>query len=125
MSRRVGGAPEPRRSREQTRASAPSPGFTAPAGLDGGLLHVGSLPLLVLSYTLTETDALAKLSPAEREVATFVARGDTNAEIARRRRVSVNTVAKQVAAILRKTKAHSRFELIACLSGCGGRANPL
>lgn len=51
---------------------------------------------------------LDALPPAEREVATLLAEGLTNRQIAARRGVSVRTVANQVASLLRKTGAEGR-----------------
>ncbi len=56
------------------------------------------------------------LTPAERRVAWLVAEGRSNREIARLRRTSVNTVGNQLAAIFRKLRVRSRFELVARLS---------
>lgn len=55
--------------------------------------------------------ALAELSAAERAVVELVARGWSNAQIARARGASARTVANQVAAALRKTGASSRRAL--------------
>ena len=52
--------------------------------------------------------AIATLSAAERAVVDLVARGQSNAQIARARGVSARTVANQIAAALRKTGAGSR-----------------
>ena len=57
------------------------------------------------------------LSPSEREVLSLVVAGATNREIAKARRVSERTIANQVASILRKLGAASRFELIHRHSG--------
>ena len=51
------------------------------------------------------------ISPREREVAALVARGCTNAEIARELVLEVGTVANHVANILRKLELRSRVEL--------------
>jgi DNA-binding CsgD family transcriptional regulator len=56
--------------------------------------------------------ALQGLSDAERDVFTRVVAGASNAEIARARSVSPRTVANQVASLLRKLGAGSRFELM-------------
>jgi DNA-binding NarL/FixJ family response regulator len=56
------------------------------------------------------------LTPAEARVASLVAVGGTNREIAQRLGVSVRTVANQVASILRKQKLGSRFELVRTFS---------
>lgn len=52
------------------------------------------------------------LSTAERDVLVRLVRGDSNAVIARARKTAVRTVANQVASLLRKTGASSRYELI-------------
>ena len=58
----------------------------------------------------------SSLSAAERAVVKLVIAGRSNAEIARARRVSVRTVANQVASILRKLGVGSRASLIAALA---------
>ena len=88
-----------------------------PAQLSAHLMRFGASSLLILSFPTPETDILVRLTAAERGVAILVASGETNLAIAHRRGVSKNTIAKQVAAILRKTNVTSRFELIALLSG--------
>jgi DNA-binding NarL/FixJ family response regulator len=55
----------------------------------------------------------ARLTPAERAVATLLLEGASNAEIAHKRNTSVRTVANQVAAIFRKAQVGSRVELAA------------
>ena len=52
------------------------------------------------------------LTPAEREVLALVIEGDSNAAIARQRKTSVRTVANQVASLLAKLQAGSRYDLI-------------
>lgn len=53
------------------------------------------------------------LSPAENAVLKLIRAGQGNQQIAALRRTSERTVANQVASILRKTKRHSRYELVA------------
>jgi DNA-binding NarL/FixJ family response regulator len=55
------------------------------------------------------------LSSAERSVAQELVRGKNNGQIAAARGTSVRTVANQVHAILRKTGAGSRAEIVARL----------
>jgi DNA-binding NarL/FixJ family response regulator len=62
----------------------------------------------------------AELTAAERDVLARVARGQSNAAIARARKTSARTVANQVASLLRKTGSSSRYDLI-CKFG-GGRS---
>ncbi len=52
------------------------------------------------------------LTPAEREVLALVIEGGSNAAIARQRKTSVRTVANQVASLLAKLEAGSRYDLI-------------
>jgi DNA-binding CsgD family transcriptional regulator len=65
---------------------------------------------VVLSAPLS-SQVPGALTPSEREVLACVARGLSNAEIARVRQTSVRTVANQVGSLLRKTGATSRVEL--------------
>ena len=88
-----------------------------PEELTTHLLELGSSSLLVLSFRIPEKDLLASLTTAEREIAVLAAGGATNLEIAHRRGVSKNTIAKQIATVFRKVGVTSRFELIALLSG--------
>ena len=55
----------------------------------------------------------ASLTAAEREVVSLLVTGASNAQIAKARRVSVRTIANQVASVLKKLKVGSRTELIA------------
>ncbi|MBN9163991.1 MAG: helix-turn-helix transcriptional regulator, partial [Myxococcales bacterium] len=58
-----------------------------------------------------QDDIAALLSPAERDVATYVARGWTNERIASARRVSPNTIANQLRAIYEKLDITTRSQL--------------
>jgi DNA-binding CsgD family transcriptional regulator len=76
------------------------------------LLRVGA------SLLQSEEDATSvELTHAEREVFALVRRGLSNQEIAEARGTSVNTVANQLAALLRKTGASSRRALLVIPSG--------
>ena len=57
------------------------------------------------------------LTDAEREVAALIADGRSNAEIARARGTSRNTVSNQIASILRKLGVGSRVEVAARIRG--------
>ena len=74
--------------------------------------------LLVVSWGVDDAPAL---STAERAVATLVAEGKTNAEIALARRTSVRTIANQVATILRKLGVPSRHHVASMLQRSGER----
>ncbi|CAN5670467.1 hypothetical protein BH09MYX1_BH09MYX1_36510 [soil metagenome] len=52
------------------------------------------------------------LTTAERAILDLVVRGQSNREIAMARSTSIRTVANQVAALLRKLGASSRYELL-------------
>lgn len=89
----------------------------APQGLRSSRLELGGEQYVVLSYPVAETALPASLSPSEREVALLVAHGHSNAEIARARGVSLNTVANQIAALFRKLGVGSRLELTRRVAG--------
>ena len=67
--------------------------------------------LVVFSWDIAEPPP-AKLTSAERDVLARVVRGESNQAIATARKTSVRTIANQVASLLRKTGATSRFDLI-------------
>lgn len=56
-----------------------------------------------------------RLTPAETELAKELLEGRSNAELARRRRRSINTVRNQLAALYRKLGVASRREAIVVL----------
>lgn len=87
--------------------------FNPPGGLVLERRTEDALDEVVLSFPLPSDDARhPKLSPAERAVLGEVARGFSNAEIARRRGVSPRTIANQLAQLFRKLGVHSRFEAL-------------
>ncbi len=57
-----------------------------------------------------EDDALAALSPREREILELIARGDSNKEIARTLAIAETTVKIHVQHILRKLNLSSRVQ---------------
>ncbi len=117
-----------------TSGSADRPGWglalrpPAPAELHAETLTIGFEEYLVLSFpSSASAPALdangghttrGGLTEAEREVAKLVVAGLSNEAIARRRNVSVRTIAKQVSSIYRKLAVRSRRELSA-LQGYG------
>lgn len=72
--------------------------------------------LIIFSWDAHEGPP-ADLTAAERDVLVRVVRGESNAAIASARKTSVRTIANQVASLLRKTKASSRFDLIRRFQG--------
>ena len=82
-------------------------------GKEGGprafRVECGSEELFVVSVPLRRQPR-GVLTPAELEVARALARGASNATIARERGTSVHTVANQVASILRKLGVASRAQ---------------
>lgn len=91
------------------RASHPTP----PAGLRGlTFVDVDGREYAALFFE-RPIRWMKKLSPAEREVASFLLDGKANADIARARGVAVRTVANQVASLYRKLGIRSRGELLA------------
>lgn len=88
-----------------------------PQGLVVDKLVVGGEELVVFSWTTGETHVPEGLSKAEADVLARVVRGESNATIAKARKTSERTVANQVASLLRKTRAASRYELIRRFAG--------
>lgn len=80
--------------------------------LPDGLVRftLGDLEVLVLDLELPEAP-LPELTPSEREVATLVADGLSNGEIAEAREVSERTVANQIRSIFQKLGVCSRWDL--------------
>lgn len=71
--------------------------------------------LVVVKVELS-SEALEKLTLAEREVALLAVDGFTNAEIGVQRRASARTVANQLASVFRKLHINGRLELIRLVS---------
>ncbi len=85
-------------------------GHRVPLGLSVDLLTVGDDEYAVFQWDTDEP--VQSLTPAERSILERVATGASNADIARARGASVRTVANQVASLLKKLGARSRFDLI-------------
>ncbi|MFO0661647.1 MAG: helix-turn-helix transcriptional regulator [Polyangiaceae bacterium] len=89
---------------------------TTPLDLRVSTLELEGEELMVVSFVpqldLPETSAL---TDAEREVATLVVAGFSNADIGRLRSTTIRTVSKQLEAIYRKLSVSSRSELAATL----------
>jgi DNA-binding CsgD family transcriptional regulator len=92
----------------------------APRGLIVHRVVVDGEELALFELPLGPPRLPPTLTRADRAVAALVIDGATNAEIARRRRVSVRTVANQVASIFRKVGVGSRGELVARTRGDHG-----
>jgi DNA-binding NarL/FixJ family response regulator len=92
-----------------------------PKGLVADTIEVDGEELIVFSWEdrAESTAPPGTLSAAERDVLERIVRGDTNAAIARARNTAVRTVANQVASLLKKTGAASRYELIQRYAGTG------
>jgi len=90
----------------------------APTGLRAATLSLEGEELVVLSFPTAPPALPAGLTPAEREVATFLLEGRSSTEIAAARGTAVRTVVNQIASIYRRTGARSRAELAArCARG--------
>jgi DNA-binding NarL/FixJ family response regulator len=91
---------------------------TEPVGL---VVELVDDDLAVFSWDV-ETDRAPELTPAEAAVLQLIVEGASNAEISRARSTSVRTVANQVASLLRKLNATSRFDLVRRYGAQRGRA---
>ncbi len=72
---------------------------------------------LVLSYPVSRPGCFARLTRAELEVAERVIAGATARDIASERGVSERTASNQLGQIYAKLEIHSRYELLALVSG--------
>ena len=91
-------------------------GARAPNGLVVERVDAGGEQLLVFGWSTSRNEP-PPLSPAEAEVLALVVEGKSNKQIAKARKTSERTIANQVASLLRKTCASSRFELIRRYAG--------
>lgn len=91
--------------------------FFAPNGFRRKLVEVifNGENLLITTNQLIKSYQLTELSESEREIATYLIAGSTNADIAQRRSSSEYTIANQVQSIFRKLSVRSRGELVAKL----------
>jgi DNA-binding NarL/FixJ family response regulator len=103
--------------------SARHPVVGAPPGLVVETFELGEDRYALLEWPAADRRLPESLTPCEREIAALVLAGLENAEIARRRRRSVRTVAHQVESIFRRLRVGSRLELFALLSQ-GRREKP-
>jgi DNA-binding CsgD family transcriptional regulator len=70
----------------------------------------------VLAATgLVDWNRVPRLTSGEREITRLLIQGKLNSEIAYSRNTSLHTVENQVASLLRKAKAHNRFDLLRTL----------
>ena len=90
-----------------------------PATLVAYRLDINGEEIVLFSWGSETADAT--LSPAEEDVLRLLAEGQSNQAIATARGSSVRTVANQVAGLLRKLGASSRFEIVGRL---GRRPTP-
>ncbi len=88
-----------------------------PHGLMVERLTVDNDELVVFTWGSSPKKIPPPLSRAESEILLRVVQGESNREIARARKTSERTIANQVASLLRKTEASSRFELIRRFAG--------
>ncbi|HVH45133.1 MAG TPA: helix-turn-helix transcriptional regulator [Labilithrix sp.] len=86
----------------------------APAGVSAYRLDVPGDELVL--FVWESEHATTPLAPGEREVLQLVLDGYSNTEIAAVRGTSVRTIANQVASLLKKLGARSRYELIGRLA---------
>lgn len=86
--------------------------ISPPANLEAHALR-DEPELVLLAF---DTPEAPKLTPVECEIAIAVARGLSNAEIAKQRDVATRTIANQIASLFTKLGVSSRAELAAKLS---------
>jgi DNA-binding CsgD family transcriptional regulator len=119
-SKAVGGDGAPPRPPAEPSSADKADSIPPPPGLEAYTFDVGGDEYALLAFELPEIAVPAGLSPAEREVVLAVAAGQSNAEIAKARGTSANTVANQLRSIYGKLKISNRIELIRlCARGPG------
>jgi DNA-binding NarL/FixJ family response regulator len=94
-------------------ASLDEPWPQPPPGLEVAIVNLDGDEFAILHFPVTSQTDLTGLSDAESEIANAIVKGMSNEEIARMRRTSNRTVAKQVASIFKKLGVGSRRELVA------------
>lgn len=102
-----------RRSKLRAPRTAPEElvNLVAPAELSARAFEIDGDRYAILAFPLPQAELPAKLSGAERAVVQAVLDGLSNAEIARLRGTSLNTVANQLRSVFSKLDVNSRFEL--------------
>ncbi len=85
--------------------------FMPPVGLVARRLDAGRERFVVFEWMGTRDVDSTTLTPAERAILSALLRGLSNAEIARTRGTSRNTIVNQVGSIFRKLGVRSRSEL--------------
>ena len=90
-----------------------------PSGLELEVLNLDGEEIAILHFPIVPQTDLKGLSHAEGDVATAIVNGASNEEIARQRRTSARTVAKQVASIFKKLGVGSRRELVVRVRNAG------
>ncbi len=101
----------------------PRPALRAPLGLTVDTFELGEHGYALLEWPSTRRRLPGELTRCQRDIVALVLAGLDNAEIARRRRRSVRTVAHQVDSIFRRLGVGSRLQLFALFSR-GGREAP-
>ena len=95
-----------RGARPHRNAELPSP-----TGLEAATFSVDDDEYAILSFPLPEVRIPAELTAAEAEVVRSALDGRSNAEIARARKTSSNTVANQLRSVYAKLQLSGRSEL--------------
>src|SRR4051812_42415775 len=99
-----------RRPVRPKRAKAPAE-LPAPRGLAASTFAVGHDEYVIFEFPLPELRIPEGLTQAERDVVRGAVQGQSNAEIARARRASPNTVANQLRSAYAKLGISGRLEL--------------
>lgn len=98
-----------------------------PCGLRVNVFEVGDDQFALFEWGRSESNAdsdLSAVTHAERSVLDLVISGASNAHIAYVRGTSARTVANQIASLLRKLGASSRFELVRRYGRSDGKHAP-
>ena len=106
--------PADARYAQKVAAAKSKRSISPPAGMSA--YRVDASDELVIFVWDSEQASSGALAPGEREVLRLLLAGLSNSEIAAARGTSARTVANQVASLLKKLGARSRYELIGRMS---------
>jgi DNA-binding CsgD family transcriptional regulator len=112
--------PRKRNGSRRTRRDIPSSAaFPAPRGLTSTTFELGSEEYAVFSFPLPEIAVPAGLTASETDVVRAVLGGCSNAEIARARGTSSNTIANQLRSVYSKLGVDGRLALVQACAEAG------
>jgi len=103
--------------RRRSAQASNTPVLVPPPGLIASRLTLGGEDFVVFELPANRPSFGATLTAAEREVAALLVSGASNSDIAKSRKTTTRTAAKQLGQIFRKLGVSSRGECVSRLLG--------